>query len=73
MHGVSGATNVNPARKATKGEDMDLNEMFIGVFKAKNKEIESYNSNGKHPSNDWLEGCNEDLNNLTVEPISKPR
>jgi len=42
---------------ASKGKNIALSEMFIGRFKARNKEIEMYNSRSWHPSNDLLDGC----------------
>jgi hypothetical protein len=41
--------------------------MFIGMFKARNREIERYNSSNKHLGKDWLEGCNDDPNNQMVD------
>ena len=41
--------------------------MFIGMFKARNKEIERYNSSSKHLGKDWLEGCDDDPNNQIVD------
>ncbi len=55
------------AEFASKGKNITVDEMFIGMFKARNKEIERYNSSSKHLSKDWLEGCDDDPNNLMVD------
>ncbi|VVB63459.1 Uncharacterised protein [uncultured archaeon] len=55
------------AEFASKGKNITVDEMFIGMFKARNKEIERYNSSSKHLSKDWLEGCDDDPNNLIVD------
>ena len=55
------------AEYASKGKNIAVDEMFIGMFKARNKEIERYNSSSKHLGKDWLEGCNDDPNNQIVD------
>jgi hypothetical protein len=55
------------AEFASKGRNIAVDEMFIGMFKARNKEIERYNSSSKHLSKDWLEGCDDDPNNQMVD------
>jgi hypothetical protein len=55
------------AEFASKGKNITVDEMFIGMFKARNKEIERYNSSSKHLSKDWLEGCDDDPNSLIVD------
>jgi hypothetical protein len=55
------------AEFASKGKNITVDEMFIGMFKAINKEIGRYNSSSKHLNKDWLEGCDDDPNNLTVD------
>jgi hypothetical protein len=44
----------------SKGKDVTVDEMYVGVFKTRNKEIERYNSSTKHLSKDWLEGCDDE-------------
>jgi hypothetical protein len=44
----------------SKGKDVTVDEMYVGVFKTRNKEIERYNSSSKHLSKDWLEGCDDE-------------
>jgi hypothetical protein len=55
------------AEFASKGKNIAVDEMFIGMFKTRNKEIERYNSSSKHLSKDWLEGCDDNPNNQMVD------
>lgn len=55
------------AEFASKGKNITVDEMFIGMFKARNKEIEKYNSSSKHSSKDWLEGCDDVPDNLKAD------
>jgi hypothetical protein len=55
------------AEYASKGKNIAVDEMFIGRFKARNKEIERYDSGSKHPSKSWLEGCDDDPNNQIAD------
>ena len=55
------------AEFASKGKNITVDEMLIGMFKARNKEIERYNSSSKHLGKDWLEGCDDDPNNQIVD------
>jgi hypothetical protein len=55
------------AEFASKGDNIALDEMFIGMFKAINKGIEKYTSSSKHPSKGWLEGCDDNPDNQTVD------
>lgn len=54
------------AEFTSKGKNIAVDEMFVGMFKTRNKEIERYNSSSKHPSKGWLEGCDDDPNNLVA-------
>lgn len=55
------------AEFASKGKSITVDEMFVGMFRARNKEIERYDSSGKHLSKDWLKGCDDDPDNLSVD------
>jgi hypothetical protein len=51
----------------SKGKNRDVNGMYIGSFRTKTKQVESFKSNGKYPDNGWLECCSEEPNNQSIE------
>lgn len=51
----------------SKGKDVTVDEMYVGIFKTRNKEIERYNSSTKHLSKDWLEGCDDEQATVIVD------
>lgn len=54
------------AEYSSKGKNAAVDEMFIGSFQTKNKQIESYNSSTKHPLKGWLESCTEEPDDQLV-------